>query len=84
MATSTAGPGVGQPGALHLAVARDRVHAHYDAESYYRVDKIWSVSQLFIPALRQLHPEPWMCTITTPTGWLPWGKILSSTVCFAR
>jgi len=41
-----------------LAVARDRVHAHYDAESYYRVDKIWSVSQLFIPALRQLHPEP--------------------------
>ena len=36
----------------------DRIHAHYDAESYYRVDKFWSVSQLFIPALRKLHPEP--------------------------
>ena len=36
----------------------DRVDAHYQAQSYYRIDKIWSVSQLFIPALRQLHPEP--------------------------
>jgi hypothetical protein len=36
----------------------DRVHAHYQAQSYYTIDKIWSVSQLFIPALRQLHPEP--------------------------
>lgn len=35
----------------------DRVHAHYQAQSYYTVNKIWSVSQLFIPALRQLHPE---------------------------
>jgi phenylpropionate dioxygenase-like ring-hydroxylating dioxygenase large terminal subunit len=41
-----------------LEVNDDRVHAHYDAESYYRIDKIWSVSQLFIPALRKLHPEP--------------------------
>ncbi|MBE9136111.1 aromatic ring-hydroxylating dioxygenase subunit alpha [Nodosilinea sp. LEGE 07088] len=49
-----------------------RVHAHYDAESYYRIDKIWSASQLLIPALRQLHPEPldvyyyyphWMSTL---------------------
>lgn len=30
----------------------------YDALSYYRIDKIWSVSQLFFPALRRLHPEP--------------------------
>ncbi|MEO1126470.1 MAG: aromatic ring-hydroxylating dioxygenase subunit alpha [Cyanobacteria bacterium J06639_16] len=37
---------------------RDRVDAHYQAQSYYRIDKIWSVGQLFIPALRQLHPEP--------------------------
>lgn len=36
----------------------ERVDAHYQAQSYYRIDKIWSVSQLFIPALRQLHPEP--------------------------
>jgi len=35
-----------------------RVEAHYQAQSYYRIDKIWSISQLFIPALRQLHPEP--------------------------
>ncbi|MBD2231376.1 aromatic ring-hydroxylating oxygenase subunit alpha [Phormidium tenue] len=34
------------------------VHAHYDAESYYRIDKIWSASQLIFPSLRQLHPEP--------------------------
>ncbi|MDA0268893.1 MAG: aromatic ring-hydroxylating dioxygenase subunit alpha [Cyanobacteria bacterium] len=33
------------------------VDVHYDAESYYRIDKIWSVSQLFFPALRKLHPE---------------------------
>lgn len=36
----------------------DRVTAHYQAQSYYKIDKIWSVSQLFIPALRRLHPEP--------------------------
>jgi len=35
-----------------------QVHAHYQAQSYYRIDKIWSVSQLFFPALRRLHPEP--------------------------
>jgi phenylpropionate dioxygenase-like ring-hydroxylating dioxygenase large terminal subunit len=34
------------------------VKAHYQAMSYYKIDKIWSVSQLFFPALRQLHPEP--------------------------
>lgn len=35
-----------------------RIDAYYEAQSYYKIDKIWSVSQLFIPALRQLHPEP--------------------------
>jgi phenylpropionate dioxygenase-like ring-hydroxylating dioxygenase large terminal subunit len=35
-----------------------RVDAHYQAQSYYKIDKIWSISQLFFPALRQLHPEP--------------------------
>ncbi len=38
--------------------SRDRVDVHYLAQSYYRIDKIWSVSQLFFPALRRLHPEP--------------------------
>jgi len=36
----------------------DRVSAHYQSQNYYRIDKIWSVLQLFIPALRQLHPDP--------------------------
>ncbi|BAY60901.1 Rieske (2Fe-2S) region [Calothrix brevissima NIES-22] len=35
-----------------------RVDAHYTAQSYYKIDKIWSISQLFFPALRRLHPEP--------------------------
>jgi renierapurpurin 18,18'-hydroxylase len=34
------------------------VNAHYTAQSYYRIDKIYSVLQLFIPAMRRLHPEP--------------------------
>lgn len=41
-----------------LQETNDRVDAHYEAQSYYKIDKIWSISQLFIPALRQLHPEP--------------------------
>lgn len=41
----------------HIDESGDRIHAYYNAESYYRIDKIWSVSQLFIPALRRLHPE---------------------------
>lgn len=36
----------------------ERVDAHYQAQSYYKVTQIWSVLQLFIPAMRQLHPEP--------------------------
>ncbi len=36
----------------------DRVDAHYKAQSYYRIDKIWAISQLFFPNLRRLHPEP--------------------------
>jgi phenylpropionate dioxygenase-like ring-hydroxylating dioxygenase large terminal subunit len=49
-----------------------RVDAHYQAQSYYRIDKIWSITQLFFPALRRLHPEPldvsyiyphWMSTL---------------------
>jgi hypothetical protein len=36
----------------------NRVDAHYEAQSYYKIDKIWSISQLFFPSLRRLHPEP--------------------------
>jgi phenylpropionate dioxygenase-like ring-hydroxylating dioxygenase large terminal subunit len=41
-----------------LTVDEHRVDALYQAQSYYRIDKIWSISQLFFPALRRLHPEP--------------------------
>ncbi len=60
------------PVLANLAVTGDRVHAHYNAESYYTIDKIWSVLQLVIPAMRKLHPEPldvyypyphWMATL---------------------
>lgn len=35
-----------------------RIDAYYQAQSYYKIDKIWSISQLFFPRLRRLHPEP--------------------------
>ncbi|MBW4649867.1 MAG: aromatic ring-hydroxylating dioxygenase subunit alpha [Kastovskya adunca ATA6-11-RM4] len=35
----------------------DRVDALYHVQNYYRIDKIWSVSQLFFPQLRRLHPD---------------------------
>ena len=41
----------------HLETSAQRVNAYYKAQSYYRIDKIWSISQLFFPSLRQLHPE---------------------------
>jgi len=41
-----------------LHADEQRVDACYQAQSYYRIDKIWSISQLFFPALRRLHPEP--------------------------
>jgi phenylpropionate dioxygenase-like ring-hydroxylating dioxygenase large terminal subunit len=37
---------------------QNRVDALYEAQSYYRIDQIWSISQLFFPAFRRLHPEP--------------------------
>ncbi|MDJ0725800.1 MAG: aromatic ring-hydroxylating dioxygenase subunit alpha [Prochloraceae cyanobacterium] len=36
----------------------DRVDVLYEAQSYYKIDRIWSISQLFFPSLRRLHPEP--------------------------
>lgn len=46
------------PVLISLDEDANRVDAHYQAQSYYKIDKIWSISQLFFPALRQLHPEP--------------------------
>ncbi|MDB9529825.1 aromatic ring-hydroxylating dioxygenase subunit alpha [Oscillatoria sp. CS-180] len=45
------------PVLANLEMTDQRVDVLYDAQSYYRIDKIWSVSQLFFPALRKLHPE---------------------------
>lgn len=42
----------------HIQEDDNRVDAHYQAKSYYKIDKIWSISQLLFPALRRLHPEP--------------------------
>lgn len=36
----------------------DRVDAYYRATNYYKIDRIWSAVQLFIPALRQPHASP--------------------------
>jgi phenylpropionate dioxygenase-like ring-hydroxylating dioxygenase large terminal subunit len=41
-----------------LETDSQQVNAVYEAQSYYRIDKIWSISQLFFPKLRRLHPEP--------------------------
>lgn len=46
------------PSLQQITMNDDRVDVLYNAQSYYRIDKIWSISQLFIPALRRLHPEP--------------------------
>jgi phenylpropionate dioxygenase-like ring-hydroxylating dioxygenase large terminal subunit len=46
------GDGAPQSGSL-----RDRLIVDYDAQSYYKIDHILSISQLFFPALRKLHAE---------------------------
>jgi phenylpropionate dioxygenase-like ring-hydroxylating dioxygenase large terminal subunit len=43
---------------VNLEANESQVNAYYDAQSYYKIDKIWSISQLFFPNLRRLHPEP--------------------------
>lgn len=49
-----------------LTETPERVDALYEAQSYYRIDKIWSVAQLFIPAMRKLHPEPLLVSYVYP------------------
>jgi renierapurpurin 18,18'-hydroxylase len=41
-----------------LQQTAERVDAHYQAQSYYKIEHIWSIAQLFFRKLRQLHPEP--------------------------
>lgn len=50
----------------NITLSDHRVDVLYDAQSYYRIDKIWSISQLFFPALRRLHPEPLMVSYVYP------------------
>ncbi len=40
-----------------LSDNEEEVTAIYEAQSYYKIDKIWSISQLFFPQLRPLHTE---------------------------
>ncbi|MGB3536177.1 MAG: aromatic ring-hydroxylating dioxygenase subunit alpha [Microcoleaceae cyanobacterium] len=40
-----------------IQVNESKIDAIYQAKSYYKIDKIWSISQLFFPQLRKLHPE---------------------------
>jgi len=45
------------PVLAQLDMTDARIDVLYNAQSYYRIDKIWSISQLFFPSLRRLHPE---------------------------
>jgi hypothetical protein len=42
------------------------VHAHYQAQSYYTIDGMWSVLQLALPALRRRHPAPLDTSLVYP------------------
>ena len=55
-----------------IKVNHQRVEVLYEAQSYYRIDKIWSISQLFFPSLRRLHPEP----LTVSYAYPHWGSTL--------
>ncbi len=41
-----------------LITTEKEVKGLYEAKSYYKIDKIWSISQLFFPQFRSLHSEP--------------------------
>jgi hypothetical protein len=40
-----------------IKVNETKIDAIYQAKSYYKIDKIWSISQLFFPQFRKLRPE---------------------------
>ncbi|NEP43844.1 MAG: aromatic ring-hydroxylating dioxygenase subunit alpha [Okeania sp. SIO2H7] len=43
-----------------------RIDVFYQAQCYFKIDKIWSVSQLFFPALRRLHSVPLIVSYVYP------------------
>ncbi|EAM51848.1 Rieske 2Fe-2S domain-containing protein [Crocosphaera watsonii WH 8501] len=49
-----------------LLTTEEGVKGLYEAQSYYKIDKIWSISQLFFPRFRSLHPEPLMVNYCYP------------------
>jgi phenylpropionate dioxygenase-like ring-hydroxylating dioxygenase large terminal subunit len=40
-----------------ISATEQDITAIYEAKSYYKIDKIWSISQLFFPRLRSLQTE---------------------------
>ncbi|MDJ0842989.1 aromatic ring-hydroxylating dioxygenase subunit alpha [Crocosphaera sp.] len=49
-----------------LITTENEVKGLYEAKSYYKIDKIWSISQLFFPRFRVLHPESLMVSYCYP------------------
>ncbi|MDJ0509582.1 MAG: aromatic ring-hydroxylating dioxygenase subunit alpha [Crocosphaera sp.] len=49
-----------------LSTTEEEVRATYEAQSYYKIDKIWSISQLFFPRFRSLHSEQLMVRYIYP------------------
>lgn len=49
-----------------LTTTEEEVKGIYEAKSYYKIDKIWSISQLFFPQFRSLHSEPLMVNYSYP------------------
>lgn len=58
----------------NITETSNQVNAYYDAQSYYKIDKIWSISQLFFPSLRQLHPETLTVSYVYPHWYSTLGK----------
>ena len=51
---------------IELSRDNHQVKAIYEAQSYYKINKIWSIAQLFIPKFRTLHPEKLTVTYDYP------------------
>ncbi|MEL4895447.1 aromatic ring-hydroxylating dioxygenase subunit alpha [Crocosphaera sp. Alani8] len=49
-----------------LITTENEVKGVYEAKSYYKIDKIWSIFQLFFPRLRSLHSESLMVNYCYP------------------
>jgi len=49
-----------------LKESGDRVDVFYQGQIYYQIDKIWSIAQLFIPAMRRLRPSSFQMSYVYP------------------